>query len=161
MPEGSLGILFTDGWGCVPTWFVVWPEASKPWWAGPDFSKMTTSRGVHADDYSQGLCLQCPSPTMSHSHPLFPRKSPKNHRRILPGFLWSLCFSQGPNVHESLCAPFKCGISASPSPVELLCTSPTGLQDRMLRGLFLPMPNPQVWEPYMGLRTLTPVGKPL
>ena len=24
------GSLFADGWGCVPTWFVVWPGASQP-----------------------------------------------------------------------------------------------------------------------------------
>ena len=32
---------------------------------------MATSRGVHTGDYSKDLCLQCPSPTVSHSHPLF------------------------------------------------------------------------------------------
>jgi len=26
---GSLGSLFTDGWGCDPTWVVVWPGASQ------------------------------------------------------------------------------------------------------------------------------------
>ena len=26
---GSLGSLFTDGWGCDPTWIVVWPEVSQ------------------------------------------------------------------------------------------------------------------------------------
>ena len=29
VPEGSLGSLFTDGWGCDPTWIVVWPGASQ------------------------------------------------------------------------------------------------------------------------------------
>ena len=28
MPEGSLGSLFTEGWGCDPTWVVVCPGAS-------------------------------------------------------------------------------------------------------------------------------------
>ena len=28
VPEGSLGSLFTDGWGCDPTWIIVWPGAS-------------------------------------------------------------------------------------------------------------------------------------
>ena len=37
VPGGSLGSLFADGWGCVPTWFVVWPGASQPWWVRPDF----------------------------------------------------------------------------------------------------------------------------
>ena len=26
---GSLGNLFTDVWGCDPTWIVVWPGASQ------------------------------------------------------------------------------------------------------------------------------------
>ena len=29
MPEGSLGSLFTEGWGCDPTWIVVCPGASQ------------------------------------------------------------------------------------------------------------------------------------
>ena len=38
---------------------------------GPDLSKMATSTGVHNDRYSQDLCLQFPSPSISHSHHLF------------------------------------------------------------------------------------------
>ena len=49
---GSLGNLFADGWGCVPTRFVVWLGAAQPWLVRPDFSKTATSRGVHTDDYS-------------------------------------------------------------------------------------------------------------
>jgi len=29
VPVGSLGSLFTDGWGCDPTWIVVWLGASQ------------------------------------------------------------------------------------------------------------------------------------
>jgi len=45
--------------------------------------------------------------------------------------------------------------------MKLLRISPSGPQCQMLQGLLLPMPNPQVWEPDMGLRTLTPVHKSL
>ena len=31
---------------------------------------MVASRGAHANDYSQDLCLQCPAPTATHSHSL-------------------------------------------------------------------------------------------
>ena len=48
----------------------------------------------------------------------------------------------GPSACEILCSPFKNGVSVSPSPVELLCTSPTGLQCQMFQGLFLPLPDP-------------------
>ena len=46
MPEGSLGSLFTEGWGCDPSWIVVCPGASQQltdrW--GQIFPKMATSR---------------------------------------------------------------------------------------------------------------------
>ena len=66
----------------------------------------------------------------------------------------------GPRAHDSLCAPFKRGFSISPSPVELLHTSPAGPRCQILQGLLLKMPDPQVREPDMGLRTLTPVSEP-
>ena len=62
---------------------------------------------------------------------------------------------------QSLCVPFKNGVSVSPSLVELLHTSPTGLQCQMLWGLFLPVPDPQAWVLDVGLRTLTPIGESL
>ena len=71
------------------------------------------------------------------------------------------CFTLGPSECESLCAAFKNGVSVSLSPVELLCTSPTGLQCQMLQRLFLPVLDPHVWGFVMGLRTLTLVGESL
>ena len=133
----SLGSLFADGWGCVPTWFVV-----QPWWLGPDFSKMAISRGVHTDDHSWDLCLQPPSPMMSHSHPLFSQEILQELKQVWPTFLWSLYFALGPTAHKMLCASFKSGVSISPSPVELLCTSPTGPPCQMLWLLLLSMPDP-------------------
>ena len=29
VPGGSLGSLFSDGWGCDPTWIIIWPGASQ------------------------------------------------------------------------------------------------------------------------------------
>ena len=65
----------------------------------------------------------------------------------------------GTHARESLCVPFKNGVSVSPRPVELLHTSPTGLQCQMLQGLFLPVPDPHTWQFDVGLRTLTLVGE--
>ena len=65
-------------------------------------------------------------------------------------------------VHMKACVNFfRNGVSISPSPVELLHTSPAGLQSQVLLGLLLPVPDPEEWEPDMGLRTLTPAGESL
>lgn len=93
--------------------------------------------------------------------PCFSRRSSKNCSQVWPIFPWSLCFALQPSAHESLCAPFKKWSSFHPSPMELLRTSPIGLQWQMLQGLLLPMPDLQVWGPDMELRTLTPVGESL
>ena len=57
-------------------------------------------------------------------------------------------FALDPGVHENFHAPSTCGVSVSPSPVELLQSSPTGLQSQELWRLLLLMPN-------VGLITLT------
>ena len=64
----------------------------------------------------------------------FPRRSSKNFRQVQPRFLWSLCFAMGPSAHESLCEPFKNGVSVSPSPMELRCT--LAFNARFSRGPF-------------------------
>ena len=140
MPWGFSAL--TDGWGQI---FPKWPPPEK---------------GT-ATEYSRELCFQCPSLTTSHIHPCFPRMSSKNCSQVRPRFLWRPRSALGPSAHESPCAPFKNGVSISPSPMELLCTSPTGLQCQMLQGLFLPVPDPHTWEFDVGLRTLTPVGESL
>ena len=45
--------------------------------------------------------------------------------------------------------------------MELLDTSPIGLQCQMLQGLFLAMPDPQVWGTDVRLRILIAVGESL
>ena len=116
---------------------------------------------MHTDEYSQELCVQCPSLTISHIHPYFPRRSSKNCSQVWPRFLWRPCSALGSSARESLCAPFKNGVSVSPSPVELLSIIPTGLKCQLLQGLFLPVRDPQAWGFDMGPRTLTPVGESL
>ena len=105
-----------------------------PDWRGEDSSKIATSRGVYTNDYPQGLCLQCPPPTMSHSYTLFSQEFLQNHRQLWPRILWSLCFVLGPSAHESLHAHFRSGVSISPSPMELLHTRPLPLNTKCPRG---------------------------
>ena len=82
------------------------------------------------------------------NHSCFPSMSSKNCSQVWPRFLWRHCFALGPSEHESLCMPFKNGVSISPSPVELLHTSPTGLQVPDAPGALSPSarsPHVRVW----------------
>ena len=61
-------------------------------------------------------------------------------------------------MHTTLCVPSKSGVSVSPSPAKVLQTNPTSLQSLILLEFLLPLPDPQVGKPDVGLRTFTPVG---
>ena len=131
MPEGSLGSLFTEGRGCDPIWVVVWPGASQTDGWGQIFPKWPPPE--------KGLLLNIPEsfasnvlpPQQATVTPCFPRQSSKSCSHVSPKFLWRPCSALGPSARESLYAPFKNGVSVSPSPVELLHTTP-----RCSRGSF-------------------------
>ena len=96
------------------------------------------------------------------SPPLFPGDLPRTAGRSDPDSYGDAALPWDPvHVKESLSVPFKSGVSVSPSPVELLCTSPAGPQCQMLPGLLLPRPDSPGVGTRRGLRTLTPVGEPL
>ena len=141
----GLELLSGDGWGQI---FPKWPHIEEHMLM--NIPKILSSNVLP----SQGVTVT----------PCFHRISSKNCTQVQPIFLSSLCFALGPSVLESLCVPFKNGISLSPSPMEFLCTSPTNLQCQMLQRFFLPMPDPQAWEPDVELRcdtvTFQPVGFP-
>ena len=134
----GLGLLSLDGWGQM---FPKWPPPGCSHWL---------------------FLRHLPLMSLPHNEPQlphFPRRSSKHHRQVWPRVLWSLCYSLGPSAHESLCIPFKHGVSISPSLVQLLWTNTTGPQCQILQGILLPVPDPQVWEPDMGLRILIPLGE--
>ena len=122
----ALGLLSADGWGQI---FPKWPPPEK------------------------GMLTNIPKSFASSAFPTqqatftpsFLRRSSKNCHQVRPRFLWRCCFALGPSACESLSAPFKNGVSVSASLVELLSTSPTGLQCQMLWELFLPVPDPHMW----------------
>ena len=136
----ALGLLSADGWGQI---FPKWPPPEK----------------CRLMNIPKSFASNTLPPQQVTFSPCFPRRSTKNYSQVQPRFLWSLCFALGPSACVSLCVPFKNGVSISPSPVELLGTSPTGLQCQMLRGLFLLVSVPQAWGFDLGPRTLTPVGE--
>ena len=70
----------------------------------------------------------------------------------------SLLLPLGPDAHTALCVPSKSGVSVSPSPVEVLQSNPASLQSLILLEFLLPLLDPQVGKPDVGLRTFTPVG---
>ena len=136
IPPGLLfavGLLSADGWGHV------FPKCPPP--------EKAMLMNIPKTFASNAL-----PPQEATFFPCFPRMSSKNCSQVLCRFLWRLCFTPGPSACESLCAPFKNGVSFYPSPVELLHTSPIGRQCQMLQGLFLPMPDPQDWGLDVGLR---------
>ena len=70
----------------------------------------------------------------------------------------SLLLPSGSHAHTTLCVPSKSGVSVSPSPVEVLQSNLTSLQCLILWEFLLPLLDPQVVKPDVGLRTFTPVG---
>ena len=97
---------------------------------------MATSRGVHIDDYSQDLCLQCPSSTVSHSYPLFSQEIFQELQEGLTPDSYGVS-ALGPNAHETCVCLSGMESLFSPSPVELLHTSPAGPQCHVLWGQLL------------------------
>ena len=65
----TLGSLSADGWGCVPTLLIVWPEASQHWslwavgWAQDLVPKWQPPEQLTSMNIPWGLCHQC-----SHHH---------------------------------------------------------------------------------------------
>ena len=70
----------------------------------------------------------------------------------------SLLLPLCPHVHNTLCVPSNSGVSVFPSPVEVLQSNPASLQSLILLEFLLPLPDPQVGKPDVGLRTFTTVG---
>ena len=73
----------------------------------------------------------------------------------------SLLLLLGPDAHTTLCVPSKSGVSAYPSPVEVMQLNPASLQSLILWEFLLLLPDPQVGKLVVGLRTSTPVDGPL
>ena len=129
IPAGLPGLLSANVWGWI---FSKWPPPKKH-----------TLKNMPKSFASNVLLPQWATVT-----PCFPRRSSKNCIQVWPKFLWRLCFVLVPSSHESLCVPFKNGVSISPSPVELLYTSPTGLHCQMLWGALSPKarsPGVRTW----------------
>ena len=153
--------LSADGWGCVPSLLVVWPEATQYWrlqalWWG----WWWTLGGLTPRRTSQNFRCQCPCP---HGEPQPTSAS-----------------TGDPLTTAGRSGPVSYGVTA-PSPWVLLLTLPCVCPPRV-RSLLPPVllkpcsqiplafkvrfsgnsssrcQTPQAWKPDVGLRTFTPVG---
>ena len=75
MPGSAFGCLFVEGWGCVPTVFVLCSWASQPSWVRTDFFQNGSLQCCSWWWVFSGASASIsPAPTMSHSYPRFPRR---------------------------------------------------------------------------------------
>ena len=104
--------------------------------------KMAASRIAHTIECTPiSLPPVFLSPQWPQPPPPFPGASTKPANTAGSGSYEVTAFSLGPSAHKTLCAPSNHGISVSLSSIELLYSSPTGLQSQMLWGLFLQTPR--------------------
>ena len=119
---------------------------------------MGTSWRAHIE-YSLGPLPPVLAPTVRHSQPLSPQENLQDLQvGLAQASMESLTWVP---IHLK---PFMCSLrveSVFPQSCGASALKPHWPQNQMLWGLLLLMPDPQVEEPDMGLRTLTPVGEPL
>ena len=100
MPEGSLGSLFTEEWGCDPTWIVVCPGASQlltgRW--GQIFPKMVTSRERQLLNIPESFAFNVPPSQQATFTPVFPGCPPRTVVRFDPDSLGDFALPWDP-VH--------------------------------------------------------------
>ena len=121
IPRGllfGLGLLSPGGWGQI---FPNWPSL----------------REAHSDDYSWYLCLQCSSPTRSHSHSLFSQEIPQGPQFDLTQILMeSLLFSGTQCTLKPVCTFQGWGLNFPPV-LWISCTqAPLALNTKCSRGSF-------------------------
>ena len=112
----------------------------------------TTSKRAYAKGPFQDCCCQCP-----HSCGLHRRPS-NTSRWFWFSFLWSHCsFPLSLGAGKVLFVPSKTGVSVSPSLVEVLSSSPTGLQGQIPWGFLVPLSDAQSGKPDEGFRAIATV----
>ena len=159
--RGSLGSLFTDGWGCdSPTGLLLGRgRGFSALMGGARFPQNGHLQRTHADEGSRNFCPQCP-PTTSHSHPRFSQKVLQELQSGPTQIPMEPLLRPGTQCPwKPLCAAQERGLRL-PQSVELLRTSPTAFSARA-QGLLLPVPDPRAWGLDVGLRTLAPAGESL
>ena len=123
----------------------------------PGCPKVAPSRGARREDSSRDLCLQCPSPAVSHSHPIFQEVLQELRAGLTQIPLEALLCPGAQCTRKPVCAFQEWSLHFRQSR-ELLCTSPTGRQHLMFWGSPSQCQLPGVGT-CRGAQTLTPVGE--
>ena len=104
MPRGSLGCLFTDGWGCDPTWVVVCPGAFQQltdgW--GQIFPKWPPPEKHRLMNISKSIASKVLPPKQATSTPVFPGCPPRTAVRFDPDYLGEFALPWD-SVHVKVC----------------------------------------------------------
>ena len=111
-------------------------------WCGQIFPKRPPPEKHRLMNIPKSFASNVLPPQQATFTPVFPGCPPRTAVRFDPDSHGDFALPWDPVHMKVLCVPFKNGVSVFPSPVELLHTSPTGLQCQMLQGLFLPVPDP-------------------
>lgn len=119
-------------------------------WGPVSVRKWQPQGALMSVNIPQYLCHWCPW-RCSEPQPHLPRRRSETLRQAWPRLLWSHYLTLACSAFE-ICVPSKSGVLWS------ICAQ--ALQSQRLWGLLL-MPDPQVQEPQVRLRTLPPVGIPL
>ena len=137
VPGGSLGSLFTEGVAVIPPGLLFGLGLlSADGWGWPDFPKMATSRERNASDYSQELCIQCPSHTTSHITPVFPGGLLRTAVSFDPDSHGDFALPWAP-VHIKVCVCFlRMGSWFLPVPWSSCAQAPLACNVRCSRGSF-------------------------
>ena len=130
-------------------------------WVGPGLGeKMAASRRAHANECSPELPLPVSfSPQWATAVPCLHRRPSNTAGRSGLGSYEVTAFFPGSWCTWDLVCTLQVWSLCSLSPMEFLWSNPIGLQSQILRGLLLPLLDPQAGEPAIWLRTFTLVGE--
>ena len=139
----SLCSLSADGWDCVPAFFVFdlrYPSTgayrllglARSWCCWPKQYLCFMERS-YSWTLPQNSTTNIHVPWENHNHTTLLHETLSQDPQVGPAQVYAvIAFTLGPGTRETFCVPSKSGVFASPSPVELLQSSPTGHWSQML-----------------------------
>ena len=138
MPEGSLGSLLTQGWGCDPTWLVVCPGASQQLsdrWS-QIFPKWPPSEKGTLLNIPQSFASNVLPSQQGTFTPVFPGGPPRTVVRFDPDSLGDFALPWG-SVHMKVCVRLlRMGSPFPPVPWSSCAQVPLAFNARCSSGSF-------------------------